>query len=166
MNTSGQYPKIQTTSGKFHATLEMRQKQMVDYYLEEEFQKQAIEVLIKLGYKFLTPEECKKERSSAYGVLLKGTLRQKLRELNVFEYGDIKYRFSPANIERAIDELDANLSDGLIKASEKIYDTVLLGRDFPETVADGRTLSFNLRYVDWDNIENNVFHVTREFAVS
>jgi type I restriction enzyme R subunit len=139
---------------------------MIDNYLEEEFQKQAIEVLIKLGYKFLTPEECRKERGGAYGVLLKDVLRQKLREFNVFEYGDAKYRFSSANIERAIDELDANLSDGLIKTSEKIYDTILLGRDFPETVADGRTLSFNLCYIDWDNIENNIFHVTREFAVS
>ena len=42
---------------------------------------------------------------------------------------------------------------GLVKASEKIYDALLLGRDLPETVADGRTLSFNLRYIDWDNIE-------------
>jgi type I restriction enzyme R subunit len=138
---------------------------MIGYYLEEEFQKQTIEVLIKLGYKFLTPEECKRERGSAYGVLLKDILRHKLREFNIFEYGDTKYRFSSSNIERAIDELDANLSDGLIKTSEKIYDTILLGRDFPETVADGRTLSFNLRYIDWNNIENNVFYVTREFSV-
>ncbi|MDR0696325.1 MAG: hypothetical protein LBF68_02100 [Christensenellaceae bacterium] len=135
-------------------------------YLEREFQAQAADVLHKLGYAPITPEECIAQRGVRYNVLLKDILRKKLHELNIFEYGGTKYKFKPANIERAIDELDANLADGLIKASEKVYDALLLGRDLPETVADGRTLSFNLRYIDWDNIENNTFHVTREFSVS
>jgi type I restriction enzyme R subunit len=135
-------------------------------YLEKEFQAQAEDVLKKLGYTSLTPDECAAQRGGLYNVLLKDVLRQKLRELNIFEYGGTKYRFSPGNVERAIDELDANLADGLIKASEKIYDALLLGRDLPEKVADGRSLSFNLRYIDWEHIENNVFHVCREFAVS
>jgi type I restriction enzyme R subunit len=139
-----------------------------DLYLEREFQTQAADVLQKMGYKFLSPEECHRERGGAYNVLLKDILRTKLMELNIFEYGDTKYRFKPANIERAIDELNVGIDDagGLIKASEKIYDALLLGRDLPETVADGRTLSFNLCYIDWDNIENNSFHFTREFMVS
>jgi type I restriction enzyme R subunit len=135
-------------------------------YREKEFQAQAEDLLKKLGYAPLSPEECAAQRGGLYNVFLKDILRQKLRELNVFEYGGMKYRFSPGNIERAIDELDANLSDGLVRASEKVYDALLLGRDLPEVVADGRTLSFNLRYIDWDNLERNVFHVTREFYVS
>ena len=135
-------------------------------YLEREFQAQAADVLIKLGYTMISPDECAAQRGGRYNVLLKDTLRKKLHELNIFEYGGTKYKFKPANIERAIDELDSNLADGLIKASEKVYDALLLGRDLPETVADGRTLSFNLRYVDWENIENNAFHVTREYSVS
>ena len=137
-----------------------------EVYLEKEFQVQAADILQKLGYTLLTSEECTKERGGRYNVLLKNILRAKLREINVFEYGDAKYKFKPANIERAIDELDANLADGFVKASEKIYDALLLGRDLPETVADGRTLSFNLHYIDWKNIENNDFHVVREFSVS
>ena len=139
-----------------------------DVYLEKEFQTQAAEVLQKLGYTLLSSEECHRERGGRYNVLLKDILRAKLRELNVFEYGGTKYRFKPANIERAIDELNVSIDDagGLIKASEKIYDAMLLGRDFPETLSDGRTLSFNMRYIDWENIENNIFHVTREFSVS
>jgi type I restriction enzyme R subunit len=137
-------------------------------YLEKEFQAQAADVLQKLGYTLLTPEECHQQRGGLYHVLLKDILRTKLHELNVFEYGGAKYRFKPANIERAIDELNISIDDagGLVKASEKIYDALLLGRDLPETLADGRTLSFNLRYIDWDNIENNVFHATREYSVS
>jgi type I restriction enzyme R subunit len=135
-------------------------------YREKKFQQQAAEVLQKLGYTLLSNADSMEQRGGRYNVLLKDILRAKLRELNVFEYGDQKYKFKPANIERAIDELDANLADGLIKASEKIYDALLLGRDLPETVADGRTLSFNLRYIDWDNFENNDFHVVREFSTS
>jgi type I restriction enzyme R subunit len=135
-------------------------------YLEKEFQAQAADVLNKLGYTIISPDECAAQRGGRYNVLLKDTLRKKLHELNIFEYGGTKYKFKPANIERAIDELDANLADGLIKASEKVYDALLLGRDLPETVADGRSLSFNLRYIDWENIENNAFYVTREFSVS
>ena len=52
-----------------------------------------------------------------------------------------------------------------MRTSEKIYDALLLGKSYPETVGDGKMLSFNLRYIDWDNPQNNVFHVTEEFAV-
>jgi len=135
-------------------------------YLEKEFQAQAEEVLRKLGYTPLTPEECVAQRGSKYNVLLKDILRQKLNELNIFEYGGAKHRFSAASIERAIDDLDANLADGLIKASEKIYDMLMLGVDQPETLPDGRRREFRMQFIDWDNIENNVFHVTREFYVS
>ncbi|MDR1540266.1 MAG: hypothetical protein LBU32_20145 [Clostridiales bacterium] len=106
-------------------------------YLEKEFQAQAEDVLKKLGYTPLTPDECNAQRGGLYNLLLKDILRQKLREFNMFEYCGTKYRFSPANIERAIDELDTNLAS-LVKASEKVYDALLLGRDFPEKVADGR----------------------------
>ena|GEM_PF-4221528 len=92
-----------------------------DAYLEKEFQAQAADVLNKLGYTSLSPEECQRERGGRYNALLKDVLRSKLQELNVFEYGDAKYRFKPSNIERAIDELNVAIDDagGLIKASEK-----------------------------------------------
>jgi type I restriction enzyme R subunit len=101
-------------------------------YLEKEFQAQAEDVLKKLGYTPLTPDKCNAQRGGLYNVLLKDILRQKLREFNVFEYGGTKYRFSPANIERAIDQLDANLADGLVKASEKVYDALCSVVTFPK----------------------------------
>ena len=33
------------------------------------------------------------------------------------------------------------------------------------TVGGGKSLSFNLKYIDWEHPENNLFHVTEEFAV-
>ena len=40
-----------------------------------------------------------------------------------------------------------------------------MGKSYPETVGNGKTLSFNFKYIDWDNWDNNLFHVTEEYAV-
>ena len=128
-------------------------------------QKPAIELLQSMGYTYISPEDCEKQRGSKYHVLLKDILRGQLRKLNRYTYAGAENEFSAANIERAMDELDEPLIDGLVRTSEKIYDALLLGKSYPETVGGGKSLSFNLKYIDWDNWENNLFHVTEEFAV-
>lgn len=125
----------------------------------------AIELLQSMGYTYITPEDCEKQRGSRYHVLLKDILRGQLRRLNRYTYAGAENEFSAANIERAMDELDEPLIDGLVRTSEKIYDALLLGKSYPETVGGGKSLSFNLKYIDWDNWDNNLFHVTEEFAV-
>lgn len=135
-------------------------------YLEDNISKKpALELLQKMGYTYLTAEECNLQRGSKYQVLLKGILRNQLRRLNRFEFGGIEQEFSSANIERAINDLDEPLTDGLIRTSEKIYDAIMLGKSYQETVGAGKVLSFDLKYIDWDNFENNVFHVTEEYSV-
>ena len=128
-------------------------------------QKPAIELLQAMGYTYLSPEDCGKQRGSKYHVLLKDILRGQLRKLNRYVYAGAENEFSAANIERAMDDLDEPLTDGLVRTSEKIYDALLLGKSYLETVGEGKMLSFNLKYIDWDNPQNNVFHVTEEFAV-
>lgn len=128
-------------------------------------QKPAIELLKSMGYTYISPEDCEKQRGSKYHVLLKDILRGQLRKLNRYTYAGAENEFSAANIERAMDDLDEPLTDGLVRTSEKIYDALLLGRSYLETVGDGKMLSFNLKYIDWDNPQNNVFHVTEEFSV-
>lgn len=98
-------------------------------------------------------------------MLLKDILRGQLRKLNRYAYAGAENEFSGGNIERAIEDLDEPLIDGLARTSEKIYDALLLGRSYPETVGEGKMLNFNLKYIDWENPQNNVFHVTEEFAV-
>ena len=125
----------------------------------------AIELLKKLGYIYISPEECAVERGSKYDTVLKNILRDRLIKLNGYTYANKERKFSSANIERAIEDIDEPLTDGLVKTSEKIYDMLLLGRSYAENLGDGKILSFNLKYIDWDNFENNVFHVTEEFSV-
>ena len=123
----------------------------INLYLEDNISKKpALNLLQNMGYTYLTPEECTLQRGGKYQVLLKG----------------IEQEFSSANIERAIEDLDEPLTDGLIKTSEKIYDALMLGRSYQETVGAGKVLSFDLKYIDWDNFENNVFHVTEEYVVT
>ena len=128
-------------------------------------QKPAIALLQSMGYTYIFPEDCEKQRGSRYHVLLKDILRGQLRRLNRYSYAGAENEFSAANIERAMEELDEPLTDGLVRTSEKIYDALLLGKSYPETVGGGKSLSFNLKYIDWEHPENNLFHVTEEFAV-
>ena len=125
----------------------------------------ALKLLQSMGYTYISPEDCAKQRGSRYHVLLKDILRGQLRRLNRYTYAGAENEFSSANIERAIEDLDEPLFDGLVRTSEKIYDALLLGKSYQEVVGEGKLLSFNLKYIDWDNFGNNVFHVTEEFAV-
>lgn len=137
-----------------------------DLYLEKNASQQpAIDLLCAMGYTYISPEDCAMQRGSGYHVLLRDILRGQLRRLNRYSYASAENEFSAANIERAMEDLDEPLTDGLVRTSEKIYDTLLLGKSYPETVGDGKMLSFNLKYIDWEHPENNLYHVTEEYAV-
>lgn len=137
-----------------------------ELYLEKNASQQpAIDLLRAMGYTYISPEDCAMQRGSGYHVLLRDILRGQLRRLNRYTYAGAENEFSSANIERAMEDLDEPLTDGLVRTSEKIYDALLLGKSYPETVGDGKMLSFNLKYIDWDHPENNLYHVTEEYAV-
>lgn len=143
----------------------MSYKSQSDLYLEDNVSKYpAIELLCKLGYTYISPEECMRERGTLIGVLLKDILRKQLSRINQFEFGGVTYKFTADNIEKAVSDLDEPLTDGLIRTSEKIYDALMLGKSYPEKLSDGTSKSFNLKYIDWDNPDNNVYHVTEEYS--
>lgn len=128
-------------------------------------QKPALKLLQELGYSYISPEECESQRDGLYNVILKDILRNQLSRLNSYSFSGNEYKFSAENIERAIDDIDEPLADNLVVSSEKIYNDIMLGRSYPETLPDGRTINFNMKYIDWNDITNNVFHVTEEFTV-
>ena len=74
-------------------------------------QKPAIELLGSMGYTYISPEDCEKQRGSRYHVLLKDVLRGQLRRLNRYTYAGVENEFSAANIERAMEDLDEPLTD-------------------------------------------------------
>jgi len=125
----------------------------------------ALQVLQNLGYEYVNPEEIYGLRGSKLSnVLLDEILEKQLAEINTINFKGKEYKFSNNNISGAITALKDYLYEGPIKTNEKVYDLLCLGKSFEETIV-GDTKSFTLKYIDWDNIENNVFHVTAEFPV-
>ncbi|WP_408955808.1 type I restriction endonuclease subunit R [Natroniella sp. ANB-PHB2] len=135
------------------------------YYEEDVSQQPAIDLLKSLGYKYLSPSEATEMRGNLYNVLLTDVLKEQLQRLNSFEYKGEEHNFSKKNIEQAIKDLDEPLTDGLVKTNEKIYDHLMVGKSYEEHLPDGNKSSFSINYIDWENPENNVYHVVDEFSV-
>ena len=129
-------------------------------------QRPAIEVLQKLGYKYISEEENKKLRNYILtDVIFKDILAKKLNEINSYEYKGEKYKFSASTIGQAIKDLNEDLVTGLISTNEKIYDLLTLGKSYQENMIDGTKRSFDIKYIDFEHPENNDFYVTEEFTV-
>ncbi|MCC5821658.1 MAG: HsdR family type I site-specific deoxyribonuclease [Phycisphaerales bacterium] len=125
----------------------------------------ALKVLINLGWRYLTPEQALALRGGRTSdVILYGVLEDWLRTHNRIEYRGESVPFTEANIASAIANLRDEEDDGLVRTNEKIYDHLLLGKSLKQTVL-GDSKSFQLKYIDWDVPENNIFHVTEEFPV-
>lgn len=127
----------------------------------------ALQLLQNLGYTYLTPEEVLKERQEKLSnVILEDILEQQLMKINEINFKGKVYPFSPANIRGAIDAIkNVPMFDGLVTTNSKIYDLLTLGKSFEESIGNDRK-SFTINYIDWNNIENNVFHVAEEFEVN
>ncbi len=125
----------------------------------------ALQLLIGLGFEFLTPAEALRERQDrTSNVLLESILRNQLKEINRIRYKGSEYLFSEENVQSAIQKLKNIKYDGLLKTNEAIYDLITLGTAMEQTI-EGDSKSFNLNYVDWRNPVRNRFHVTVEFSV-
>ena len=128
----------------------------------------ALQLLQKLGYTYLSPAEADKLRGGkTTNVLLEDILRKQLKEINSEKrISSTKSTYiSDANIEngiRALKELPMN--EGYIAACETAYNLITLGKAFEQSF-DGDKKSITLQYIDWKNLENNVFHISEEFAV-
>lgn len=125
----------------------------------------ALQLLITLGYGYLTPEQALAARGGKPGqALLEEVLRERLKKINRIQYKGQSYLFSEENIQTAIQRLKNVKYDGLLKTNEAIYDLLTLGVALEQSI-EGDSKSFTLNYIDWKNPANNVFHVTAEFPV-
>ncbi|KAA6336377.1 Type-1 restriction enzyme R protein [termite gut metagenome] len=128
----------------------------------------ALQLLQKLGYIYLSPEEALELRGGTpKGILLEPVLRQQLEEINSIQVSATKTAlFSAQNIENGIEALrNIPMDEGFISGNEYIYNLLTLGKTLEQSI-DGDKKSFTLNYIDWKNSERNVFHVTEEFSVT
>ncbi len=125
----------------------------------------ALHLLQNLGWQYLSPARAHELRGGRRSnTLLEGVLAPWLRENNKVRFKGRELPFTEGNISSALQALKEVPFDGLVRTNEKIYDLLCLGKSLQQSV-DGDVKSFTLRYIDWERPENNVFHVTEEFAV-
>lgn len=128
----------------------------------------ALNMLKKLGYTYLSPDEAMELRGgNISNVLLETVLRKQLAKINTVQVSSWRTTlFSEQNIASGVDALkNLPMSEGYITAAQSAYDLLTAGKTV-EQIVDGDKKSYVMQYIDWNNIENNVFHVTEEYAVS
>ena len=125
----------------------------------------ALQLLVNLGFNYLTPAQALSQRGGRLSnVLLEEVLRDSLKRINRIQHKGGSYLFSEENIQSAIQRLKNVKYDGLLKTNESVYDLLTLGVALEQSV-EGDLRSFTLNYIDWRAPENNVYHVSAEFAV-
>ncbi len=129
-----------------------------------ESQDRAIAELRSMGYAYVPRAEAEKKRGPLNKVLFPDELRRFLGS-QTFSYRGKNTAFSERTIGAAIRDLDVTLERGLMSASKTIYDMLLMGRSYEETLYDGAKQSFDLPFIDWEHPEKNIWQVTDEFSV-
>lgn len=125
----------------------------------------ALQLLINMGYNYVSPKQAEKWRGGKSQVLFTEILRKQLGKINSITRRGKKYDFSDANINSAVLAIkDLPIQDGFINANKAFYDLITLGKAFEQSI-DGDKKSHTINFIDWKNPENNVFHVTEEFPV-
>lgn len=127
----------------------------------------AIQLLINMGYTYVSPSEAEVWRGGKRSaVLFEKVIKNQLQKINSITRRGKEYAFSDANIQSAILALkDLPIQDGFINSNAALYDLLTLGKSFEQTI-NGDRKSHTLQYIDWENWDNNVFHVTEEFSVT
>ena len=118
----------------------------------------ALLQLINLGYDYIPRNEVNNHRESKSQYILHDIAKKALRNINE----DI---ISDKSIDEALYALEkTKLDDGMVKASEDVYSNLLGGVSVPEII-DGKKTSPQLKFIDWQEPEKNVYHVVAEFEI-
>ena len=88
----------------------------------------ALQLLVNLGYRYLTPAQALAMRGGRLAnVLLEEILRDSLKRINRIQHKGDNYLFSEENLQSAIQRLKNVKYDGLLKTNEAVYDLLTLG---------------------------------------
>ena len=127
----------------------------------------ALQLLVALGFTPLSQEEALRLRGGRLrNVVLDDVLAEQLMRINRFTHRGREYGFDLEDAHEAMRRLKPTPDrlKGLRGTNQDIYDTLVLGTTITKSI-DGDSKSYSFRYIDWEQPENNVFHVTAEFSV-
>lgn len=142
----------------------------VDFDEAKQSQLPLIEMLVNMGYTYLSREEALAQRGGDTSkFLLHGIARQSLMDINGYVVNGQQLKFSEADVARVVEELETIRLEGLIDTSREISHMIMpkIGGKTIEVFADGRRESRSFRYMDFsDGGANNQLHVTAEYKVT
>lgn len=134
----------------------------------EKYQSQipAIQTLVALGFKPLSQAQLDKLRGKRRNVVLDDVLVEQVLKINRFEHRGKEYQFDLEDAHEALRRLKPTPDKlkGLRGTNQEIYDQLVLGTTITKAI-EGDSKSYSFRYIDWENPENNVCHVTAEMEV-
>ena len=135
-------------------------------YLEKvQSQLPALQLLIQMGWEYLTPEETVNLRGGRLGsTILEPILLDHIRNHCRYEFKSATHPFTENAIQNAVQSPKAFRATGATHQNEQAYDLLCLGTSVPQTV-EGDTKSFTIDYIDWKKPERNTFHCTAEYKV-
>ena len=122
-----------------------------------EVQRPAFELLRDFfKYEYAHGDDIKAERDSEAKVILEGRLARKLKEIND--------GLSDSGVRQAIEALRQPVAMGLMEANEKCQRLLSRWVTVEEQVK-GQAIGRSVRYIDYENPQNNEFLVVEEFYV-
>ena len=134
----------------------------------EKYQSQvpAIQALVALGFTPLSQSTADKLRGKSRNVVLDDILIEQLLKLNRFSYRGKDYPFDLEDAHEAMRRLKPTPDKlkGLRGTNQDIYDQLILGTTITKSI-EGDSKSYSFRFIDWENPDNNVYHVTAEMSV-
>ena len=119
----------------------------------------AILQLINLGYTYIPRHEIEKYRYGKNQYILTEIAQKALRKINPDKISDKSIAEALLALEKV------KMDDGIIKASEEVFSNVFGGVSVSEII-NGKKESPQLRFIDWNEPQNNTFHVVPEFEIS
>ena len=140
----------------------------IDFHEAIASQLPSIEMLVALGYAYISKDEANKARNNDMGCgILRSIARAKMSEINSYERNGTVYKFTETDVTRVVDELSNVPFSGIRTTAQEIYHSIMPkqgGKSILLIHGNFRT-SKDIKFIDFDNIENNVFHVTSEFEM-
>jgi type I restriction enzyme R subunit len=128
-----------------------------------------VELLLNMGYIYISAEEALRQRGGdTSNFILSDIATKKLLEINGYEVDGTLYKFSEKDVRDTIDELEHIQYEGLIDTAQKIYNMIMptSGGKTIKVNQGGKKISKNFKFIDFEHLENNVFHVSVEFVAS
>ncbi len=124
-------------------------------------------MLVALGFKPLSQAETVALRGGRLrNVVLDDVLAESVMRINRFTHRGKEYAFDLEDAHEAMRRLKPtpDRMKGLRGTNQDIYDSLVLGTTITKTI-DGDSKSYSFRFIDWENPDNNTYHVSAEFAV-